>query len=216
MKQSAASSRRWTRRACGRTRCSSSVATTAVPQPGVVTSNGPLRAGKGTLYEGGVRVAACAAWEGHIKPGTVVNEPLHMVDWYPTLVKLAGGSLEQKLPLDGRDAWPTIAAGQPSPHAEILLNATPNTGAIRIGDWKLVLNGHTTALEEKVDHRAKVELYNLADDVSEKTNLADKMPDKVKELRARYHALAKQAVVPKYQAKPIKGFRSPKVWGEKE
>ena len=43
-----------------------------------------------------------------------------MVDWYPTLLKLAGATLEQKLPLDGRDAWPTIAAGKPTPHEDIL------------------------------------------------------------------------------------------------
>src|SRR5262245_57577656 len=54
------------------------------PQPGTVTSNGKLRAGKATVYEGGVRVAAFAAWDGPIKPGTVVNEPLHIVDWFPT------------------------------------------------------------------------------------------------------------------------------------
>ena len=69
------------------------------PQPGKVTSNGPFRAGKGTLYEGGVRVCACAAYPKYIKPGTVVNEPLHMVDWYPTLLKLAGVSLRSVLKL---------------------------------------------------------------------------------------------------------------------
>src|SRR5262249_13928911 len=54
------------------------------PAPGRVTSNGPLRAGKATLYEGGVRVPAFATWEGHITPGRIVNAPLHAVDWYPT------------------------------------------------------------------------------------------------------------------------------------
>src|SRR3954469_19970904 len=76
------------------------------PSPDKVTSNGPLRAGKATLYEGGVRVPAFATWEGHIKPGTVVDAPLHMVDLYPTLLTLAGASLAQTTPLDGRDAWP--------------------------------------------------------------------------------------------------------------
>src|SRR5262249_2785147 len=50
------------------------------PQPGVVTDNGKYRAGKGTLYEGGVRVAAFATWDGHIKADTTVTEPLHVVD----------------------------------------------------------------------------------------------------------------------------------------
>jgi arylsulfatase A-like enzyme len=60
------------------------------PAPGRVTSNGPLRGEKAGLYEGGVRVPAFATWDGHIRPGTEVKAPLHMVDWYPTLLKLAG------------------------------------------------------------------------------------------------------------------------------
>jgi arylsulfatase A-like enzyme len=189
------------------------------PAPGRVTDNGPFRAGKGTLYEGGVRVAACIAWEGRIKPGTVVDQPLHAVDWYPTLLNLAGVSLEQKLPLDGRDAWSAIAQGKASPHAEILLNATPNTGAIRAGDWKLVLNGNVGAGENDgarrpVDSgRVSIELFNLADDPYEKKNLAESNPDKVKELRAKYDRLAAQAVPPKIKPRQM-DFKSPKVWGE--
>ena len=203
------------------------------PNPGRITSNGLFRAGKGTLYEGGVRVCAFAAWDGHIKPGSVVNQPLHMVDWYPTLLKLAGASLEQKPPLDGKDAWPTIAQGQPSPHSEILLNTAPTTGAIRVGNWKLVLNGQIAALEGeegasvvtspkgKKGRKAAgnkqagdtVELFNLAQDPYEKTNLAASQPGKVKELRARYDALARQAVPPKSEA-AVPGFKAPAVWGE--
>src|SRR5581483_1268121 len=111
------------------------------PQPGKVTDNGKYRAGKGTLYEGGVRVAACATWDGHIKAGSTITEPLHMVDWYPTLLKLAGSKLDQKLSLDGKDVWPTLTEGKPSPHDVILLNTTPNSGAVRAGGWKLVVNG---------------------------------------------------------------------------
>jgi arylsulfatase A-like enzyme len=175
------------------------------PNPRKVTSNGRLRAGKATLYEGGVRVPAFACWPGHIKPGTVVNVPLHAVDWYPTLVKLAGGSLEQKLPLDGKDAWPTIAEGKPSPHEAILLNATPTEGAIRAGDWKLVLH--------RLKGKEKGELFHLPEDPSETKDLAAEMPEKVKELRKLYDALAAEAVPPKSRPK-AKGFRSPRVWGE--
>ncbi len=194
------------------------------PAPGRVTSNGRYRAGKGTLYEGGVRVAAFAAWEGHIKPGTVVDQPLHVVDWYPTLLKLAGASLEQPLPPDGRDAWPTITQGKPSPHEEILLNAAPASGAIVVGQWKLVIRGGVgTADEQQAEpkpraKRAKagrepVELFNLAADPYEIENLASKHPDKVQELQARYQRLARQAAPPKSAPKPP-GFQSPKVWGE--
>jgi arylsulfatase A-like enzyme len=188
------------------------------PAPGVVTDNGTLRAGKATLYEGGVRVAAFATWEGHVKPGTVVSQPLHMVDWYPTLLKLAGATLTQKLPIDGLDAWPTIAAGKPSPHKEILINATPATGAIRAGEWKLLINGgyNEMALAEaggKKPAADTVELFNLTDDPSEKTNLAEKHPEKVKDLRARYSALAAQAVAPKIRPRSA-DFIVPKIWGE--
>jgi arylsulfatase A-like enzyme len=188
------------------------------PAPGRVTSNGPLRASKGTLYEGGVRVAACAAWDGRIKPGTVVNEPLHIVDLYPTLLKLAGASLEQPLPLDGKEAWATIAEGKPSPHDAILLNTTPANGAIRVGDWKLVLNGAMgvgDAAAKAQGGRETVELFNLAADPSESKNLAAERPEKVRELRARYDEYARQAVPPKSRPKSP-DFRSPKVWGEAE
>ena len=198
------------------------------PSPGRVTSNGPLRAGKGTLYEGGVRVCAFATWDGHIKPGSTVDATLHMVDWYPTLARLAGASLEQKLPLDGRDAWAAIAAGAPSPHDAILLNTTPTSGAIRMGDWKLVLNGSandsedaenpapTAAKKSKKKKSAdeSVELFNLARDPYEKTNLAATQPAKVAELRARYATFAAQAVAPKVQPRDP-AFQVPKIWGEK-
>jgi arylsulfatase A-like enzyme len=114
------------------------------PQPGKVTSNGPLRGGKGGLYEGGVRVAACAAWPGQIPAGGAVNQPLHAVDLYPTVLKLAGADAadtsKQKLPVDGIDAWEVIAKGAETPaDRAILLNATPLNGAVRLGEWKLII-----------------------------------------------------------------------------
>ena len=180
------------------------------PRPGKLTSNGPLRGGKFTLYEGGTRTCAFATWDGHIKAGNSVNALSHIVDWYPTLVKLAGGSLKQKLPLDGKDIWPSITQGKKSPHEEILLNAAPGTGAIRVGDWKFVINGQIGSNDEaedndpakrgrseKVKARDQIELFNLADDLSEKKNLANSNPQKVKELRARYNVYAAEAVQPK-------------------
>ena len=193
-------------------------------------NNGPLRGGKGTLYEGGVRVPAFAVWQGKLAAGTAVTEPLHMVDWYPTLLKLAGAAPEQTLPLDGLDAWPTIAAGKRTPHEEILHNTTPQAGALRRGDWKLVVNGgkvqedsedeqptdwaeHT--LEPAKKRGSGVELFNIADDPYEKTNLAEKFPEKVKELKERLDEYAKQAAPPKGGAKP-KRYKAPKVWGEND
>lgn len=168
------------------------------PSPGKVTDNGPLRAGKGTIYEGGMRVCAFAHWPGHIPGGKTVDEPLHAVDWYPTLVKLAGGSLEQKLPLDGCDIWPVLTAGAKSPHDAILLCGTiPERRAIRMGDWKLLLNANDKDAEESTAVRVdgtKIELFNLASDLGEKKNLAAEQPEKVKELRAKLDALMSTSV----------------------
>ena len=188
------------------------------PQPGVVTDNGKFRAGKGTLYEGGVRVAAFMTWDGRIKPGSTVTEPLHAVDLYPTLLQLAGAKVDQKLPLDGKDAWSTVAEGKPTPHEDILINTTPNNGAIRSGDWKLVVSRGGDDPDEpaaKKKDEAAIQLFNLKDDPYEKTNLAVSQAERVKELQSRLQTYAKQAVEPKVKPKP-KDFVTPKVWGEKD
>lgn len=178
------------------------------PAPGRVTDNGPLRERKGTIYEGGVRVPAFATWDGKIKANSVVESPLHVVDFYPTLLRLAGAKLEQKSPIDGLDAWPVIAEGKATKDREILINAAPNAGALRVGDWKLVLHG--------LRGKERVELFHLRDDPGEKKNLADSEPERVRRLRARYDALARQAVPPKSRDKNGKpaDFKAPKVWGE--
>lgn len=196
------------------------------PNPGEVTSNGPLRGSKATLYEGGVRVPAFAVWPKRIAAGSVVNQPLHVVDWNPTLRSLAGVAPQADAKLDGKDAWGTIAEGEPSPHDEILLNATPTAGAIRVGDWKLLINAtreHNDGQPPAAGQAAAgaggdirepvIELFDLAKDPHEKVNLAERHPDKVRELRTRYEAFLKQAVPPRVSPKPA-GFQSPKVWGE--
>jgi arylsulfatase A-like enzyme len=194
------------------------------PAPGQVTRNGPLRGAKASLYEGGVRVPALATWEGHIKPGSVVNAPLHIVDWYPTLLNLASVSLEQPLALDGRDAWTAITQGGPSPHDAILLNTTPHAGAIRVGDWKLIVRASGSDPTDDVQAtqdvalpsaagKCTVELFNIAEDPYEHHDLASSKPEKVAELRGRYDALALEAVPPR-SAPKAPGFQSPRIWGQ--
>ncbi|WP_309710377.1 arylsulfatase [Armatimonas sp.] len=152
-------------------------------RPGQGTMNTPLRGGKGGIYEGGMRVAAFATWPGKIAAGATVDEPLHIVDWYPTLLKLTGASPQQKLPVDGKDIWPVLTKKAKSPHTALLLHGTnTNVKALRMGDWKLLLPAS-----------GKMELYNLATDISEKRNLADSQPERVKEMRAQLDALTKDA-----------------------
>ena len=192
------------------------------PNPGRLTNNGPLRAGKGTVYEGGVRVCAFATWPGKIATGGVLNAPAHMVDWYPTLLRLAGAATEQKLPVDGRDLWPLLAGEkETADEREIVINAAPRGGAIRTGNWKLVLNGgaksgdgdETDDVASDKSSPVNVELFDLSSDPGEAQNLAATRPEVVKRLQARYDHYAAQAVAPKSSPKP-RGFQSPKVWGQ--
>ncbi len=192
------------------------------PAPGRISSNAPFRGGKGSIYEGGMRSPAFVYWPGQIKPGTV-DAPLHIVDWYPTLLNLAGANLRQDLPLDGRDVWPVIAQGAPSPHEEIVLSCAPNSGALRVGDWKLVYNPQRSGdfedrfLPGKDDPEPgsprRIELYNLADDPGEQRNLAGEKPGILKKLWARYEAIAKSAAPPFLDNKPD-DFKVPRVWGQ--
>jgi arylsulfatase A-like enzyme len=149
--------------------------------------NGPYRDGKASLYEGGTRVVAFANWPGHIKEGSTVNEMIHTVDLYPTLVDLAGGHLGKNKPLDGMDVWAAISAGKPSPRTELVYNIEPFRAGIREGDWKLIW--HTTLPQS-------IELYNIAEDPSETKNLAADHPDKVAQLQKRANELAAEAQKP--------------------
>ncbi|WP_425617554.1 arylsulfatase [Anatilimnocola sp. NA78] len=180
------------------------------PNPRTLSTNGELRAGKGTIYEGGVRVCACANWPGQIKAGSTIDEPMHAVDWYPTLTKLAGGvgdDSKQKLPLDGRDVWRMITQGAKSPHDAVLLVQSPTRAAVRMGDWKLLLNASAVDSEgpaakpkqkakrkQQANAPAAIELYNLASDIGEKNNLAEKEAERVKAMRAKLNDLLKDAV----------------------
>jgi len=175
------------------------------PGPGVVTMNTPLRAGKGTIYEGGVRVCAFATWPGKIPEKSVITEPIHMVDWYPTLLTLTGAPTAQSLAVDGLNIWPVITKRAKSPHDAILLMGTkPGHAAIRMGDWKLLLNPSDKYAENAVDDNSKserLELYNLADDISEKNNIAATQPERVKELRARLELFFTGAAKPRQKEK---------------
>ena len=183
------------------------------PNPGSLSTNGQYRAGKGTIYEGGVRVCAFANWPGRIPAGVTLREPMHAVDWFPTLVKLAGGSLEQKRPLDGRDVWPMLTQGAKSPHDAILCVQSPTHAAVRMGDWKLLWTsaqpegaGDEPASQQPPRAKAKrkpaskdepsLALYNLATDPGEATDLAAQQPQRVATMRAKLEELLNSAVPP--------------------
>ena len=148
--------------------------------------NGPYRDGKGSLFEGGCRVVACANWPGKIQARTE-HGIVHAVDIYPTFAALAGASTSKSKPLDGLDVWGTMAEGKPSPRKEVVYNVEPFRGAVRQGDWKLIWRALIPA---------SVDLYNLAEDPYEKNNLAAAHPDKVTAMQERITALGKESAKP--------------------
>jgi len=125
----------------------------------VLGDNKPLRGWKGDVYEGGIRVPALANWPGVLKPGQC-DAPIHIVDWMPTLCTLTGARPGRDVKWDGQDIWPWVrgAGGR----ARNLYWKAPRFSAVRSGDWKLVLKNDGSGAE----------LYNLASDPYETTDLA--------------------------------------------
>jgi len=156
-----------------------------------VTSNAPLRAGKSTLYEGGIRVPLIVRYPKTVPAGTVCKTPTSNIDFYPTLCQLASAGPDSKQHIDGVSLVPVLKNPQAQLKRDELYWHYPlakphflgghSSGAVRKGDWKLV---------EYFDAGRK-ELYNLADDIREKNNLAGKNPEKVAELQGLLKAWRK-------------------------
>ena len=148
-----------------------------------VADNGPFRNGRGSFYEGGIRVVALAVWPHHISPG-FVTERIHVTDMYATLLNLAGAELDsdsQTKPIDGLDVWPVIANGKPSPRDEMLINVNEFRGALMVENWKLIVYASLPS---------RIELYNVADDPSEDHDQAKREPDRVQMMLARLNEYA--------------------------
>lgn len=159
--------------------------------------NTPFRDGKGTLYEGGTRVAALANWPGRIAPGQA-DGIMHVVDMLPTLAKLAGAKLDKSKPLDGMDVWPALAAAQGG-RSQVVYNVEPTQGAVRDGKWKL---------HWQVVLPPKVELFDLDADPSEATDLSAAHPEKVAELQQQVIALARTMAPPLFYSAALKAALS--------
>jgi arylsulfatase A len=157
----------------------------------------PLRDGKGTTFEGGQRVP-CIMWgPGRIPADTTSSAFGSTLDLLPTITSLSGSKLPAKIRIDGYDLTKTITGDVPSPRKELVYySARGSLEGIRQGDWKILVK-KTRVKRGKKGKKAKnaspgktqIFLFNLADDVSETTNLADKNPERVKSLQARMKEL---------------------------
>jgi len=154
-----------------------------------VTSNRPLRGCKGWLYEGGVREPWIVKWPGVTKPGSTCDVPVMNTDILPTVLEVCGLPSKPDLHRDGV-SFVNLLKGETKPVHDALFWHFPHYGnhgsgpcsSVRVGDWKLI-----EWLES-----GGAELFNLADDPGEKTDLAAQQPERVKELRARLEAWRKE------------------------
>lgn len=156
-------------------------------------STGPLREGKGTMWEGGARVPFVASWPGRIPAGTTTDIPFATYDLFPTFAKLIGAPLPNHK-LDGVDVWPLLSGvSTAQPHEAMWFYYGRDLIAIRSGDWKLVfphsyvhpaVRGQDGKRGQLVNRKfGELALYNLATDIGETTNVADEHPDIVRRLQ---------------------------------
>jgi arylsulfatase A-like enzyme len=162
-------------------------------------TTGPLREGKQTTFEGGIRVPFIARWPGKIPAGSVCREPAMTIDIFPTIARLIGAKLPERK-IDGLDIWPLLAAepGAKSPHEALYFYWLNRLDAVRSGRWKLHFPhdyGHPdppggdarpgTLTTQKIG----LSLFDLEADIGETTNVADQHP----EIVARLAKLAEAA-----------------------
>lgn len=161
------------------------------------SSNAPLRGSKRTTLEGGVRVPFIIAWPGRLKPG-VFDQPAIQLDLHATALAAAGAAAKPDWKLEGVNLLPYLTGEKSAPPHDALYWRFGKQMAIRSGDWKLVrydsnadtnTGGHNQPVTE-------TKLYNLANDIHEDKDLAKEMPDKVKELQAKWDEWNKHNIAP--------------------
>lgn len=135
------------------------------------SENDPLRGQKAQLYEGGIRVCAFVNWPRVLKPGKY-NVPMHVADWFPTIADLVGYKPAQDLKWDGISQWQGLLGKSPPPSDRTIYIAASSGASLRQGDWKLITTRNKPP-----------QLFNLADDPYEKTDLAEQQPQHVAKLQ---------------------------------
>lgn len=152
----------------------------------------PLRGGKLSHYEGGVRVPYLVKWPAKIKGGQVRRDPVSTLDIFPTVLAAAGGALPRDRIYDGVDLLPYLSGARTEPpHDKLMWRRAPLT-SIRAGDWKLW----------KHMGGEYVLLFNLKDDPNETTNLAASRPEKVKELEGALEQWGRDLQDPRWPSRP--------------
>jgi arylsulfatase A-like enzyme len=144
------------------------------------SNNGALRDYKQSVYEGGIRIPFMISWPGHLRADSVSQEPVMFLDVMPTMVAAASAQMPSGRVYEGRNMLPVLTGKSSAPlHDALFWDGAEEKTAVRSGDWKLVNN------------RGKIELFNLRQDVGEKTDLAAQKPEIVAQLRQKFDAWSK-------------------------
>ncbi|BFM15764.1 sulfatase [Maricurvus nonylphenolicus] len=154
-------------------------------------SAGPLRAGKGSTFEGGMRIPTIAHWPKGLPQGLSYTGLSSMLDWFPTMAAMAGVTLDRGQVIDGENILPLIQAPEPrTPERQLVYYNNGEIEAFRKGNWKLKLPNvqpkpwiARKLMSGEDDILTDIELYNLSKDIGEQHNLAQQFPEKVAELQ---------------------------------
>ncbi|MEM7476466.1 MAG: sulfatase [Planctomycetota bacterium] len=150
------------------------------------TENLPLRRGKGSAFEGGVRVPTIIRWPNELDEGAVIDEPIMTIDYYPTLLSACNvaGDARHNANVDGVNLMPLLQ-GEPKELDRHLFWHYPHYHAGGDGPFSAVRSGNYRLIEFLEDN--SLQLYDLAQDLAEQNDLADRMPDKTEALRGLLH-----------------------------
>ena len=186
-------------------------------------SNGDLRGQKSDLYEGAIRAPTLISWPGRIAPGKVLDSPLHVTDWFPTLLQIATHgqtrpTTEWEPKIDGVDLSAHLLDSSPLADRTILLNTQRKQGALRAGRWKLVAHHHLRTLADREnDATFGVELYDLEADPIEHTDRAADRPelrDRLLEELMTFHE--ERTEVPQDRGMEPENYVVPAIFGPKK
>ena len=151
------------------------------------SSNAPLRGGKATTWEGGIRVAYFVRWTGRLRAGKVYDEPVAQIDILPTALAAAGVTLQHGPTVDGVNLLPFLTEVDSRPPHDALFWRFGEQMAVRRGDWKLVRGRDgAPATAQRAPKLTAARLFNLAEDVREEHDLAAREPDRVASLQAAW------------------------------
>jgi arylsulfatase A-like enzyme len=170
-----------------------------------------LRGGKGTTFEGGIRVPAVMRWPGHLRAGAVSQQVLTMMDYFPTLAAAAGVNPGNTLPLDGRNVWSHITSGKTEAREDIFFvveGAAIARFAVHHREWKLVR-------EEPRSGPPSNYLFRIDEDPTESNDVSGRNPKLVAELVARIAEWRKIHPADGVREGPTPtDYKAPKLWAE--